>query len=116
MVHLQILNRTNNIFELVTVEAVPDRLEVHNRDILGSEIEGDDHRNLRLKGVQNVFLCGVFFTRAANIDVESTMFRSFLIFCFLYGSRSNDIHGELANDYVSRHPSDAGIIIINKYR
>lgn len=48
----QILNRTNNIFELVTVEAVPDRLEPHNKDILGSEIEGDDHRNLRLKGIQ----------------------------------------------------------------
>lgn len=47
---LQILNRTNNIFELVTVEPVPDRLENHNKDILGSDIEGDEHRNLRLKG------------------------------------------------------------------
>ncbi|XP_055301154.1 soluble guanylate cyclase 88E [Sitodiplosis mosellana] len=45
-----ILNRTNNIFELVTVEPVPDRLETLNKDILGSEIEGDENRNLRLKG------------------------------------------------------------------
>lgn len=47
----QILNRTNNIFELVTVEAVPDRLEPHNKDILGTDMEADDHRNLRLKGI-----------------------------------------------------------------
>lgn len=47
----QILNRTNNIFELVTVEPVPERLETHNKDILGSDIEGDEHRNLRLKGI-----------------------------------------------------------------
>lgn len=47
----QILNRTNNIFELVTVEAIPDRLETHNRDILGSDIDSDDqNRTLRLKG------------------------------------------------------------------
>lgn len=47
----QILNRTNNIFELVTVEPVPDRLETHNRDILGPDIDNDDqNRNLRLKG------------------------------------------------------------------
>lgn len=48
---MQILNRTNNIFELVTVEPVPDRLETHNKDILGTDIEGDEHRNLRLKGI-----------------------------------------------------------------
>lgn len=47
---MQILNRTNNIFELVTVEPVPDRLETHNKDILGSDIESDENRNLRLKG------------------------------------------------------------------
>lgn len=48
---MQILNRTNNIFELVTVEPVPDRLENHNKDILGCDIEGDENRNLRLKGM-----------------------------------------------------------------
>lgn len=47
---MQILNRTNNIFELVTVEPIPDRLETHNKDILGIENDGDDNRNLRLKG------------------------------------------------------------------
>lgn len=52
---MQILNRTNNIFELVTVEPVPERLETHNKDILGSDIDGDENRNLRLKGKTNIF-------------------------------------------------------------
>lgn len=55
--HAQILNRTNNIFELVTVEPVPERLENHNRDILGVDLnlsDLDEHnRNLRLKGKLN---------------------------------------------------------------
>lgn len=58
---MQILNRTNNIFELVTVEPVPDRLETHNKDILGSDIEGDDNRNLRLKGRKKIII--ILFAR-----------------------------------------------------
>lgn len=53
---IQILNRTNNIFELVTVEPIPDRLENHNREILGVQLATTDsdelNRNLRLKGMK----------------------------------------------------------------
>ncbi|XP_031638336.1 soluble guanylate cyclase 88E isoform X2 [Contarinia nasturtii] len=69
-----ILNRTNNIFELVTVEPVPDRLETHNKDILGGDIEGDEHRNLRLKG-QMIYMENwrmiMFLGTPVNSDITS---------------------------------------------
>jgi hypothetical protein len=51
---LQILNRTNNIFELVTVEPIltdrpPDRQR--NEILLSDELESVDDRTLRLKGI-----------------------------------------------------------------
>lgn len=54
MVHFQILNRTNNIFELVTVEAVmhekaPDKRTELLR--LSDETDGATEKNLRLKGI-----------------------------------------------------------------
>lgn len=49
---MQIVNRSNNIFELVTVGSVSNRLEMHGKENLGSETDGDEHRNLRLKGGQ----------------------------------------------------------------
>lgn len=50
---MQILNRTNNIFELVTVEPVPDRLEAKSKEIMTLETETEDDKNLRLKGMHN---------------------------------------------------------------
>lgn len=47
------MNRTNNIFELVTVEPIPDRLEKENKDILFRDMdqeERDEEKYLRLKG------------------------------------------------------------------
>lgn len=46
----QILNRTNNIFELVTVEPIPDRLEKENKDIMLLESDNEEDKMLRLKG------------------------------------------------------------------
>lgn len=50
---LQILNRTNNIFELVTVEPIlterpPDRQK--DEILLSDELDSVDDRTLRLKG------------------------------------------------------------------
>lgn len=48
-----ILNRTNNIFELVTVEAVTDKSKASNdrkRDFLETDEEDEPENNLRLKG------------------------------------------------------------------
>lgn len=48
---IQILNRTNNIFELVTVEAVPEVNDGQSKmNILLNETDGDEDKNLRLKG------------------------------------------------------------------
>lgn len=48
---LQILNRTNNIFELVTVEPVPEKADEHTkRDLIIHEDQNDEEKNLRLKG------------------------------------------------------------------
>lgn len=48
---LQILNRTNNIFELVTVDQLPENNESQGKlDLLISETDGDEDKNLRLKG------------------------------------------------------------------
>ena len=47
----QILNRTNNIFELVTVEPVPEQFnDPKTKELLLAETDGDEERNLRLKG------------------------------------------------------------------
>lgn len=50
----QILNRTNNIFELVTVEPIineNERTSERARDlILSDEMDSSEDRNLRLKG------------------------------------------------------------------
>lgn len=48
---IQILNRTNNIFELVTVEAVPEHNDSQNKlELLIMDSEGDEEKTLRLKG------------------------------------------------------------------
>lgn len=47
----QILNRTNNIFELVTVEPVPDQTNGPNKlELLIVDNDGDEEKTLRLKG------------------------------------------------------------------
>jgi len=51
---IQILNRTNNIFELVTVEPVlTERLNDRHRNeiLLSDELETVEDKTLRLKGV-----------------------------------------------------------------
>lgn len=51
----QILNRTNNIFELVTVEPVPDQPNndsTKNEIFLNEETDNDEEKNLRLKGIK----------------------------------------------------------------
>jgi guanylate cyclase len=57
---LQILNRTNNIFELVTVEPVlTERPSDRKRDIVLLSDESDglpDDKNLRLKGVNRCLM------------------------------------------------------------
>jgi guanylate cyclase len=56
---LQILNRTNNIFELVTVEPVlTERPSDRKRDIVLLSDESDglpDDKKLRLKGVKHKY-------------------------------------------------------------
>lgn len=47
---LQILNRTNNIFELVTVEAVPERLGVQKKNEILNDDGMEPEKTLRLKG------------------------------------------------------------------
>ena len=50
----------------MTVEPIPDRLETHNRDILGQDADADDqNRNLRLKGKQKKYIH--FFISTLNI-------------------------------------------------
>lgn len=58
LLSLQILNRTNNIFELVTVEPIlterpSDRQR--NEILLSDELDSVDDRTLRLKGILKVF-------------------------------------------------------------
>ncbi|KAH8280031.1 hypothetical protein KR018_001611 [Drosophila ironensis] len=45
-----ILNRTNNIFELVTVDPVTERLDVQNEDLLLHDDGSEPEKSLRLKG------------------------------------------------------------------
>ncbi|XP_059610596.1 soluble guanylate cyclase 88E [Phlebotomus argentipes] len=46
-----ILNRTNNIFELVTVESLMERpSEMNQKDVLSNDDEIENEKNLRLKG------------------------------------------------------------------
>ncbi|XP_039495444.1 soluble guanylate cyclase 88E isoform X1 [Drosophila santomea] len=45
-----ILNRTNNIFELVTVDPVTERFDVQNEDLLQHEDGSEPEKSLRLKG------------------------------------------------------------------
>ncbi|XP_050744706.1 soluble guanylate cyclase 88E [Drosophila biarmipes] len=45
-----ILNRTNNIFELVTVDPVTERFDVQNEDLLTHEDGSEPEKSLRLKG------------------------------------------------------------------
>lgn len=79
---MQILNRTNNIFELVTVEPVlhdkpPDR--GRQEMLLSDELDVEEDRNLRLKGKKS--LC--------NYVNSIQMYRT------------NDLHGQLEDDDVS---------------
>lgn len=58
LLSLQILNRTNNIFELVTVEPIlterpSDRQR--NEILLSDELDSVDDRTLRLKGILKMF-------------------------------------------------------------
>lgn len=46
----QILNRTNNIFELVTVDPVTERIDVQNEDLLLHDDGSEPEKSLRLKG------------------------------------------------------------------
>lgn len=48
--HRQILNRTNNIFELVTVDPVTERLDAQNEDLLLHDDGSEPEKSLRLKG------------------------------------------------------------------
>lgn len=51
LAHFQILNRTNNIFELVTVEPVPERADVYKNNELVLYDDGTEpEKSLRLKG------------------------------------------------------------------
>lgn len=55
---LQILNRTNNIFELVTVDQLPEQNDVKGKlELLISESDGDEDKNLRLKGLYGEISC-----------------------------------------------------------
>ncbi|XP_017874050.1 PREDICTED: soluble guanylate cyclase 88E isoform X2 [Drosophila arizonae] len=45
-----ILNRTNNIFELVTVDPVTERLDAQNEDLLLHDDGSEPEKSLRLKG------------------------------------------------------------------
>ncbi|XP_030376357.1 soluble guanylate cyclase 88E [Scaptodrosophila lebanonensis] len=45
-----ILNRTNNIFELVTVDPVTDRIDAQNEDLLLHDDGSEPEKSLRLKG------------------------------------------------------------------
>ncbi|XP_017844866.1 soluble guanylate cyclase 88E [Drosophila busckii] len=45
-----ILNRTNNIFELVTVDPVTDRFDAQNEDLLLHDDGSEPEKSLRLKG------------------------------------------------------------------
>uniref|UniRef100_A0A6P4G1P4 guanylate cyclase n=1 Tax=Drosophila rhopaloa TaxID=1041015 RepID=A0A6P4G1P4_DRORH len=45
-----ILNRTNNIFELVTVDPVTERFDAQNEDLLQHEDGSEPEKSLRLKG------------------------------------------------------------------
>ncbi|XP_068158073.1 soluble guanylate cyclase 88E [Drosophila tropicalis] len=45
-----ILNRTNNIFELVTVDPVSERLDAQNEDLLLHDDGSEPEKSLRLKG------------------------------------------------------------------
>ncbi|XP_022209089.2 soluble guanylate cyclase 88E isoform X2 [Drosophila obscura] len=45
-----ILNRTNNIFELVTVDPVTERMDVQNDDLLLHDDGSEPEKSLRLKG------------------------------------------------------------------
>ncbi|KAH8385078.1 hypothetical protein KR200_003025 [Drosophila serrata] len=45
-----ILNRTNNIFELVTVDPVTERIDVQNEDLLLHDDGSEPEKSLRLKG------------------------------------------------------------------
>lgn len=64
LLSLQILNRTNNIFELVTVEPIlterpSDRQR--NEILLSDELDSVDDRTLRLKGILSFLLFFFFF-------------------------------------------------------
>lgn len=64
LLSLQILNRTNNIFELVTVEPIlterpSDRQR--NEILLSDELDSVDDRTLRLKGILSFLLFFLFF-------------------------------------------------------
>ena len=77
------MNRTNNIFELVTVEPVlhdkpPDR--GRQEMILSDELDVDEDRNLRLKGM-------LFSPHNLPNSTDEL-------------HRTNDLHGQLEDDDV----------------
>lgn len=61
---MQILNRTNNIFELVTVEPmISDKPPAESRGrelVLNTEIDTSEERKLKLKGEVLVYLPSIF--------------------------------------------------------
>lgn len=101
---LQILNRTNNIFELVSVEPVlaerpSDRRK--NNLLLSHELDSPEDRTLRLKGA--IYIQPIFY-----IYITASFFslsNDDKCCCCCY--RSDDLHGQLENDDVPRHTGDA---------
>lgn len=76
---LQILNRTNNIFELVTVEPIlterpPDRQK--DEILLSDELDSVDDRTLRLKG--NFFDISIQQFTLVKIDYSPTWYCYFV--------------------------------------
>lgn len=58
---------------------MPDRLETHNKDILGTDVESDENRNLRLKG--NIIIYLFLFARVedSKFRITSTFFGSIFL-------------------------------------